>query len=288
MVARMTTSRPSLGRPIIFASSRLCSFFRSRRFLCRETTAEAMFTALEIPPPCPAAKLNVVRALPSQFRFYRLPYNLGLPNRQLPSLSIRAQSLSDPSTSSRYTDTIGTSSPAFLQFPQCTLTQRHILVLNVVACATAISATWLFCSAIPTLLAFKRAAESLEKLMDVTREEIPGTMAAIRLSGMEISDLTMELSDLGQGITQGVRSSTRAVRVAEERLRRLTNMSPTASVQEMTITNLGVRGAEPVLAKRAKDIKEGILKGRSIFQLFLSLTRFSGLALNYFSKRGKK
>ena len=30
-----------------------------------------------------------------------------------------------------------------------------------------------------------------------------------------------------QGITQGVRSSTRAVRVAEERLRRLTNMSPT-------------------------------------------------------------
>lgn len=33
--------------------------------------------------------------------------------------------------------------------------------------------------------------------MDVTREELPDTMAAIRLSGMEISDLTMELSDLG-------------------------------------------------------------------------------------------
>ena len=45
--------------------------------------------------------------------------------------------------------------------------------------------------------AFKRAAESLEKLMDVTREELPDTMAAVRLSGMEISDLTMELSDLG-------------------------------------------------------------------------------------------
>lgn len=29
-----------------------------------------------------------------------------------------------------------------------------------------------------------------------------------------------------QEITQGVRSSTRAVRLAEERLRRLTNMSP--------------------------------------------------------------
>lgn len=47
------------------------------------------------------------------------------------------------------------------------------------------------------LKAFKRAAESLEKLLDVAREELPDTMAAVRLSGMEISDLTMELSDLG-------------------------------------------------------------------------------------------
>ncbi|GKD79031.1 hypothetical protein Tco_1341652, partial [Tanacetum coccineum] len=46
--------------------------------------------------------------------------------------------------------------------------------------------------------AFKRAAESLEKLLDVTSQEI----------------------------TQGVKSSTRAVRLAEERLRRLTNMNP--------------------------------------------------------------
>jgi hypothetical protein len=91
---------------------------------------------------------------------------------------------------------------------------------------TAISASWLFFAAIPTLLAFKKAAESLEKLLDVTREELPDTMAAVRLSGMEISDLTMELSDLGQGITQGVKSSTRAIRVAEDRLRRLTNMNP--------------------------------------------------------------
>lgn len=36
--------------------------------------------------------------------------------------------------------------------------------------------------------------------MDVTREELPDTMAAVRLSGMEISDLTMELSDLGQAM----------------------------------------------------------------------------------------
>ncbi|KAG6421575.1 hypothetical protein SASPL_118132 [Salvia splendens] len=47
------------------------------------------------------------------------------------------------------------------------------------------------------LNAFKRVAESLEKLMDATREELPDTMAVFRLSGMEIRDLIMELSDNG-------------------------------------------------------------------------------------------
>jgi len=41
-----------------------------------------------------------------------------------------------------------------------------------------------------------RAATSLSKLADTAREELPSTLAAIRLSGMEISDLTLELSDL--------------------------------------------------------------------------------------------
>ncbi|XP_061372620.1 uncharacterized protein LOC133315081 isoform X2 [Gastrolobium bilobum] len=128
-------------------------------------------------------------------------------------------------SSSHYTSTVG-SSP--LHLSHWNLTQRHLTLLNVLACVTAICATWLICSAIPALLAFKKAAESLEKLMDATREELPDTMAAIRLSGMEISDLTTELSDLGQEITQGVRSSTRAVRLAEQRLRRLTTMPPSS------------------------------------------------------------
>jgi len=37
---------------------------------------------------------------------------------------------------------------------------------------------------------------AIEQLAITAREELPGTMAAVRLSGMEISDLTMELSDL--------------------------------------------------------------------------------------------
>ncbi|XP_065873237.1 uncharacterized protein [Euphorbia lathyris] len=165
------------------------------------------------------------------FRSRAYPYSLRLPFPRCTPLSLQSHfdpsspSPSQPSISSDYISSVG-SSPSSYSTLHLPLTQRHLLFLNFIACAAAISATWLFFSAIPTLLAFKRAAESLEKLMDATREELPDTMAAIRLSGMEISDLTMELSDIGQEITQGVRSSTKAVRLAEERLRGFQDMVP--------------------------------------------------------------
>ena len=37
--------------------------------------------------------------------------------------------------------------------------------------------------------AFKRPTQSLEKLMDVMRVELPNTMAAVRISGIELSVL---------------------------------------------------------------------------------------------------
>ncbi|RDX70347.1 hypothetical protein CR513_50421 [Mucuna pruriens] len=182
---------------------------------------------------------------------------------------------------SQYTYTVG--SPSLQHW---SLTNRHVTVLSVFACATAICATWLFCSAIPTLLAFKKAAESLEKLMDTTREELPNTMAAIRLSGMEISDLTTELSDIGQEITQGVRSSTRAVRLAEERLRHITTVPYSASLQG-TINPKAKDGDEPAVAKSARGMREGIVKGRAMLQMFFTLTRFSRFALNFITGRRK-
>ncbi|XP_018717711.2 uncharacterized protein LOC104420199 isoform X2 [Eucalyptus grandis] len=226
-------------------------------------------------PPFPAGRPSVLRQLPRRRR---------RPRRFL-SLSVRpacggaavaeseAEPAGPPSVSSRYTSSVGSSSSssaaAALQLSRWNLTQRHVLMLNVIACA-----------------AFKRAAESLEKLMDVTREELPDTMAAVRLSGMEISDLTVELSDLGQDITQGVRSSTRAVRIAEERLRQLTNMAPPALLQGIPRQETEPKG--PALARTAKELREGIVKSRSVLQALLTLTRFSRLALNYFAGKAKR
>ncbi|KAK6150491.1 hypothetical protein DH2020_015423 [Rehmannia glutinosa] len=222
----------------------------------------------------------------------RRQLSLRLPaRRHFASFSIQSveNASCEPSVSSQFISTVG--SPTAFHPAHFTLTHRHIHFLSFFACAAAISATWLFCSAIPTLLsclvekAFKRAAESLEKLMDTTREELPDTMAAVRLSGMEISDLTMELSDLGQEITQGVKSSTRAVRLAEERLRRLTNMNPIVSVQEVAPTKPQI--TEPVLARTARGMREGIVKGRAVLQMFFTLTRYSKIIMNYLTSRAK-
>ncbi|KAG6721831.1 hypothetical protein I3842_03G131400 [Carya illinoinensis] len=249
-----------------------------------------MFGALKLQFSSPPISTNYKRRSFSVAIEPRHLHDLKKPVRQFASLSTQveynATAASAPSISSQYTSTVGSPSASSLQLTQWNFNHRHMLMLQAVACAAAVSATWLFFSAIPTLLAFKRAAESLEKLMDVTREELPDTMAAVRLSGMEISDLTMELSDLGQEITQGVKSSTRAVRLAEERLRRLTNMAPSASLQE--VASPKTEDTVPVLARTARGVREGIVKGRAILQMFFTLTRFSRLALNYFTNRAKR
>ncbi|THG15500.1 hypothetical protein TEA_029641 [Camellia sinensis var. sinensis] len=212
---------------------------------------------LQVSLSSPAIKSNSDQTFAANFPSRR-SLILRLPERRLASLSFQStnHASSHPSIPSHFTSTVGSLSPSI----HSNLTQRHIL-------------------------AFKRAAESLEKLLDVTREELPDTMAAVRLSGMEISDLTMELSDIGQEITQGVKSSTRAVRSAEEKLRRLTNMSPSASVQEVATLESTTQG--PVVARTARGMRDAIVKGRAIFQLFFTLTRFSRMAFNYFGSRAK-
>ncbi|WZZ22739.1 hypothetical protein YC2023_124126 [Brassica napus] len=247
-----------------------------------------MLSSTKLQPPKPAIFANPIFKQPfiDKSPPFRRRYTLRQASLRFAKVSdsIASPLHSNPNESSGLTSSVGQPP---LQLSQWTLTQKHFVLLNVVACVTAISASWLFLAAIPTLLAFKKAAESVEKLLDVTREELPDTMAALRLSGMEISDLTMELSDLGQGITQGVKSSTRAIRVAEDRLRRFTNMNPVASMQEV-MHQTERKETEPVVAKAARNLREGIVKGRSLWQLLFTITRFSKTAASYFAKRVKQ
>ncbi|MBM0743282.1 DUF948 domain-containing protein [Phormidium sp. CLA17] len=65
--------------------------------------------------------------------------------------------------------------------------------------------------AIPTLKELGRAARSAEKLFDTLRREFPPTLEAIRLTGMEITDLTDDLSE-------GVQSAGQVVKQVDQSL----------------------------------------------------------------------
>ncbi|KAI5061884.1 hypothetical protein GOP47_0022423 [Adiantum capillus-veneris] len=149
-----------------------------------------------------------------------------------------------------FTSTASEPLPPPASIKQRNLIDQHLFLLTTVVCVTGGTLTTLFLAAIPTLLAFKRAAESLEKLLEVTREELPGTMAAVRLSGMEISDLTMELSDLGQEISSGVKSSARVVRAAQDGLRKVSSIASMAFLQKQKALLPQAGSMKPVAGKK--------------------------------------
>lgn len=45
---------------------------------------------------------------------------------------------------------------------------------------------------------------------------------------------------------------------------------------------------EPAVARAARNFKEGIIKGRSLWQLFFTFARFSKTATSYLAKRVKQ
>lgn len=74
-----------------------------------------------------------------------------------------------------------------------------------------VSLTIVLVVAIPALREMARAARSAEKLFDTLRREFPPTLEAIRLTGMEISDLTDDVSE-------GVQSAGNVVKQVDESL----------------------------------------------------------------------
>lgn len=69
----------------------------------------------------------------------------------------------------------------------------------------AVSLTAVLIAALPALQELGRAARSAEKLFDTLRRELPPTLEAIRLTGLEISDLTNDVS-------QGVQSASQVAK----------------------------------------------------------------------------
>lgn len=73
----------------------------------------------------------------------------------------------------------------------------------------AVSLTAVLIAALPALQELARAARSIEKLADTLRRELPPTLEAIRLTGLEISDLTDDVSE-------GVKSAAQVVKQVDQ------------------------------------------------------------------------
>lgn len=75
----------------------------------------------------------------------------------------------------------------------------------------AFSLTTLLIVTLPAMLALARAARSIEKLADTLARELPPTLETIRLTGIEISELTDDVND-------GVQSAGEIVKQVDQSL----------------------------------------------------------------------
>lgn len=86
-----------------------------------------------------------------------------------------------------------------------------IFWLSLSLLLVAVSLTAVLIAAIPALQELARAARSAEKLFDTLRREFPPTLEAIRLTGLEISELTDDLNE-------GVKSASSVVKQVDQNL----------------------------------------------------------------------
>lgn len=82
-----------------------------------------------------------------------------------------------------------------------------VLFLGCSLLLVAVSLTALVVAAFPAIQDLSRAARSAEKLFDRLDRELPPTLEAIRLAGLELGDLSDEVSQGVQGATSVVRQA---------------------------------------------------------------------------------
>lgn len=84
----------------------------------------------------------------------------------------------------------------------------------------SVSIIILLLAALPALQSVARAARSVEKLADTLSRELPPTLQAIRLTGMEISDLTDDVTEGVQSAGQVVKQVDRSISSAKKQAKR--------------------------------------------------------------------
>ncbi len=111
------------------------------------------------------------------------------------------------------------------------MTSDPLFWLSCSLCLMALSLTAVLIVAIPVLQEIARAARSAEKLFDTLHKEFPPTLHSIRLTGLEITELTDE-------IDSGVKSASDIVKQVDNSL----NVTQTQIKKVQTGTRRLVKG----------------------------------------------
>ncbi|XP_027185127.1 uncharacterized protein LOC113783240 [Coffea eugenioides] len=185
----------------------------------------------------------------------------------------RNVSFSEESETQIHVEQVGSPlvGPSNFGFPKLSTSDQAFSLLLFIAVTTTASLVGFLAAAIPTLSAMRRAAISVAKLADTARQETPSTMAAIRLTSLEISDLTYELRDLSQEITDGVSKSAQAVQAANAGIRQIGSL---AREQTMSMieerANLPDISLQPVFAGAAQKTSHAVGRATRTFMNIIS------------------
>ncbi len=113
----------------------------------------------------------------------------------------------------------------------------------------AISLTAVLVAAIPALQELARAARSAEKLFDTLSRELPPTLDAIRMTSLEITDLTDEVSE-------GVQSASGVVKQVDQSLSSAKQQAQNVQVGTRSFV-VGVKAAWRTFTRPKKYSKRG-------------------------------
>jgi hypothetical protein len=134
----------------------------------------------------------------------------------------------------------------------------------------AASLTAVLVAAIPALQELARAARSAEKLFDTLSRELPPTLISIRETGMEITDLTDDISEGVQSAGKVVKQVDQSLEITRKQVKNVqistrslvvgvktawksfTRPKPPRRVERLPINET------PPLTLREREIKKGI------------------------------
>nr|WP_242033753.1 DUF948 domain-containing protein [Phormidium sp. FACHB-592] len=116
-----------------------------------------------------------------------------------------------------------------------------------------VSLTIVLVVAIPALRELARASRSAEKLFDTLRREFPPTLQAIRLTGLEISDLTEDVSEGVQSAGQVVKQVDQSLSDVRQQTQRIQSSTRSVVVGIKAAWRTFTRSPKPSTSRRPVD-----------------------------------